>query len=342
LTVHEVDGWRSRGSDSFTPRGLICHATAGSRSSTDAGEIRVLLTGSTSAPPPIAQLYVGRNGHWHVIASGRCNHALAGWAGPLKGLGNTNLIGVEAANDNRGEPWPAAQLNAYQRGVAAICRRMGWKADRVAGHKEHQPYPPPAGKTSTKSDPTFDMRQFRARVTALLAGEDDDMPTAAEVGKYLMEQYKTPDGRTLAGSLDALLKPDGANALGKQVTRSDTVPAARPPYQNSDYGDPAKATQGNKEWTVGYALQAGVEAARAALAEVRAVRAGQAAVLAAVEGLDTKAVLARIDQAAAEAASRDAALVELVRAGQTGQLAADEVVRRIGELLTASSGTARE
>lgn len=181
LTVHGVGGWRTRGSSTFDPRGLICHATAGSRTSTDAGEIRVLLTGSSSAPPPIAQLYLGRNGHWHVIAAGRCNHARVGWAGPLKGLGNTNLIGVEAANDNRGEPWPAVQLDSYQRGVAAICRHMGWTASRVAGHKEHQPWPPPPGQTSTKSDPHgIDMRAFRSRVTALLEGEDDTMSEKAE------------------------------------------------------------------------------------------------------------------------------------------------------------------
>ncbi|WP_434741233.1 hypothetical protein [Micromonospora sp. SH-82] len=96
---------------------------------------------------------------------------------------------------------------------------------------------------------------FRRYLTTIGLIQEDDMPTAAEVAKYLMEQYRTPDGRTLAGSLDALLRPDGGNALGRQVTRSDTVPAARPPYHNSDYGDPAKPGDGNKEWTVGYSLQ---------------------------------------------------------------------------------------
>ncbi|MER7167019.1 hypothetical protein ABT336_13255 [Micromonospora sp. NPDC000207] len=93
--------------------------------------------------------------------------------------------------------------------------------------------------------------------------KEDDMPTAADVAKYLMEQYRTPDGRTLAGSLDALLRPRGDNALGRQVTRSDSVPAARPPWQNGDYGDPAKPDEGNKEWTVGYTLQTITERGRA-------------------------------------------------------------------------------
>lgn len=160
LNVHEVDGWRSRGSDSFDPYGVIVHATAGSRTSTDAGEIRVLLNGSNTAPPPIAQLYIGRNGHVHVVASGRCNHALTGQAGNLRGYGNSRLIGIEAANDNRGEPWPAVQYDAYLRTVAAICRQMHWGGGRVSGHKEHQP--------GSKSDPTFSMADFRNRVDAIL------------------------------------------------------------------------------------------------------------------------------------------------------------------------------
>lgn len=189
LTTYLVSGWEGRGGDDFDPRGIICHATAGSATSTDAGEISVLLHGSTSAPPPIAQLYLGRNGHWHVVASGRCNHALTGWGGPLEGHGNRRLIGVEAANDNRGQPWPAVQVDAYQRGVAAICARMGWTAaDNVAAHREHQP--------GAKTDPHgIDMAAFRTRVTALLAGGDDDV-SAEDVLNYTYD-----DGSTLKNNV---------------------------------------------------------------------------------------------------------------------------------------------
>lgn len=218
LTVHLVDGWRERGSSTFTPKGLICHATAGSRTSTDAGEIRVLLEGSETAPAPIAQLYLGRNGHWHVVASGRCNHARTGWGGPLEGLGNTNLIGVEAANDNKGEPWPAVQVDAYQRGVAAICRRMGWTAGRnIAAHREHQP--------GAKTDPHgIDMKKFRTRVTALLNGEDDDMPTAEEIAKavwaYPLPRQKeapAPAGTMLANGFDRTISAQHAALRTEQI-----------------------------------------------------------------------------------------------------------------------------
>ncbi|WP_030488199.1 hypothetical protein [Micromonospora chokoriensis] len=51
-----------------------------------------------------------------------------------------------------------------------------------------------------------------------------------------------------------------------------------------------------------------------------------AAVLAAAKGLDTKAVLARIDQVAAAESERDAALAELVRRATSGELTAEQVV----------------
>ncbi|WP_431976190.1 peptidoglycan recognition protein family protein [Micromonospora haikouensis] len=184
LTVHEYDGrehdgktWKNRGSDSWGPiEGITVHETRGSRTSTDAGELRVLVTGSSSAPPPIAQLYLSRSGEWWVVASGRCNHNLVGWSGPNEGLGNSRLLGIEAQHA-QGEPWTAVQYDSYARGVAALVRKLGISVGRVAGHKEHQPWPAPAGQTSTKSDPEFDMTKFRAAVAAELAGGDDVKPS---------------------------------------------------------------------------------------------------------------------------------------------------------------------
>jgi hypothetical protein len=180
LTVHEVGGWRTRGSASWSPRGIICHETRGSIRSTDAGEIYVLLHGSATAPPPIAQLYLSRTGHWHVIASGRCNHVRAGWAGPFKGVGNSGLIGIEAQHA-AGEPWTDRQYDSYVRGVAALRARTGWG---IAGHKEHQPggY----GHASSKTDPSFNMNQFRADVAAVLAGEDDEMTEAERYVQHVI------------------------------------------------------------------------------------------------------------------------------------------------------------
>jgi len=183
LRVVAVDGWATRGSAEFDPEGVTWHATAGSRTATAQGEVNVILNGSTSAPPPIAQLMIWRDGTVYVCAAGRCNHNKVGWAGPNKGLGNTQLLGIEMANDNRGEAWPAVQLDAARRATAAIMRRFNADpARRLAGHYEHQPYAGrPAGETSTKSDPFgVDMAAERKRVSALIAG-GDELPTVKEV-----------------------------------------------------------------------------------------------------------------------------------------------------------------
>ncbi|MFY1672061.1 N-acetylmuramoyl-L-alanine amidase [Plantactinospora sp. WMMB334] len=199
LTVHEVGGWRSRGSTSFDPHGIIIHETRGSLHSTDAGEIYVLLNGSATAPPPIAQLYLSRTGHWHVIASGRCNHVRVGWAGPFKGVGNSGLIGIEAQHA-LGEPWTDRQYDSYVRGVAALRKRTGWG---IGGHKEHQPggY----GHSSVKTDPSFNMDQFRRDVAAS-PGEENIMPAlsdqeqeqllkyAKDVNYILWQGAQKPDG----------------------------------------------------------------------------------------------------------------------------------------------------
>lgn len=161
VPVRYVSGFESRGSTTFDPRGIICHDTGGSANSSDAGEINVLLNGSTSAPAPIAQFYLSRTTGVHLVATGRCNHALTGTGGPLKGYGNTNLIGIEAAA-NPGRPWPPAQYRWYVQLVATLCRHRGWDATHnVAAHREHQP--------GQKVDPQgIDMGRFRADVTAAI------------------------------------------------------------------------------------------------------------------------------------------------------------------------------
>jgi hypothetical protein len=188
LTVHEVSGWKSRGDGDFGPaRGITVHHTGGARTSTDEGEIRTLLTGSSSAPAPIAQLYLSRTGAWHVVASGVCWHSLVGWAGPNKGLGNYDLLGVEAQHSGGDEPWTNVQYGSYVRGVAALCAGLDIPPARVAGHKEHQP--------GDKSDPTFNMDKFRSRVAAAMKG--DDVPTVAEIWGAAWREYVDEDGNNV-------------------------------------------------------------------------------------------------------------------------------------------------
>jgi hypothetical protein len=124
-----------------------------------------LVQGRSDLPGPLAQLGLGRNGTYYVIAAGRCNHAGAGfWRGVTSG--NTNFIGIEAENTglSNDSPWPEVQMDAYNRGVAAILKHTGREVGFCAGHKE---YALPAGR---KDDPAFDMISFRAAVAAIMGG----------------------------------------------------------------------------------------------------------------------------------------------------------------------------
>lgn len=195
LRVVEVDGWKTRGSSDFSPVGVTWHATAGSRNATAQGEVNVILRGSSTAPPPIAQIMLWRDGTIYLCAAGRCNHNKVGWAGPNKGLGNTKLLGIEMANDNKGEPWPEVQLDAARRATAVIMRKLGANPlKRLAAHYEHQPYAGrPPGEGSTKSDPAgVDMKAERPRVAALMTG-DSDMPLTKTDGELVWKTDIIPN-----------------------------------------------------------------------------------------------------------------------------------------------------
>jgi hypothetical protein len=165
LKVAEVDGWESRGrAEMGAVAGVICHHTAGPRNG-NMPSLGTLINGRPDLPGPLSQVGIGRDGTWYVIAAGRCNHAGAGsWQGITDG--NSRFIGIEAENTGLADdsPWPAVQLDAYKRGVAAILGHVGNPASFCAGHKE---YALPAGR---KDDPDFDMNAFRADVAAFMDG----------------------------------------------------------------------------------------------------------------------------------------------------------------------------
>jgi hypothetical protein len=163
LNVQTVKGWEKRGGAGvFGPlRGVLCHHTASNRKAGNMPSITILRDGRPDLAGPLCQLGLARDGTYFVIAAGRASHAGAGvWNGVTSG--NSHLLGIEAENDGIGEPWPAVQMDAYRRGVAAICHRLNLPVAMVAGHKE---YATPKGR---KIDPTFDMDQFRRDVFAIL------------------------------------------------------------------------------------------------------------------------------------------------------------------------------
>lgn len=195
LKVALVDGWETRGRGDVGPIfGVICHHTAGSKTG-NMGSLRILTHGRPAArgvkalPGPLSQLGLGRDGTYYVIAAGRCNHAGAGeWQGLLNG--NSNFIGIEAENTGRPDdfPWPAVQLDAYQRGVAAILKHLGRSPDFCCGHRE---YALPAGR---KPDPTLDMAGFRLAVAGFMSGTAPPpvlIPAADPAGRKTLRRDAT-------------------------------------------------------------------------------------------------------------------------------------------------------
>jgi N-acetyl-anhydromuramyl-L-alanine amidase AmpD len=165
LKVALVDGWEDRGrSEMGSIKGVMCHHTVGPGTG-NMPSLQTLINGRPDLSGPLAQLGLGRDGTFYVIAAGRANHAGAGdWQGITSG--NTNFIGIEGENTgtNNDFPWPEVQMDAYRRGVAAILKHVGRDAIMCCGHKE---YALPLGR---KPDPLFDMNAFRSEVDAIMQG----------------------------------------------------------------------------------------------------------------------------------------------------------------------------
>jgi hypothetical protein len=187
LKVELVNGWENRGrGDVGQILGILCHHTAGAKAG-NMPSLDLLVKGRQDLPGPLSQLGLARDGTYFVIAAGKCNHAGKGnWKGITNG--NTNLIGIEAENTGlpNDSPWPRVQLDAYQRGAAAILTHIGKPADFCAGHKE---YGLPAGR---KSDPSFDMVAFRASVAAIMSGT---APTTGPTSDEPATQPEAPAAR---------------------------------------------------------------------------------------------------------------------------------------------------
>ncbi len=167
LKVAEVDGWKTRGhGDMGTVKGVICHHTAGP-SAGNMPSLRVVTDGRRDLRGPLSQLCLGRDGTYFVVSAGRAFHAGRGqWQGITSG--NTSFIGIEAENTGLTSgpkndfPWPAVQMDAYERGVAAILSHVGADPIMCCGHKEYAPH--------RKIDPTFNMKAFRVKVAGFMAG----------------------------------------------------------------------------------------------------------------------------------------------------------------------------
>jgi peptidoglycan hydrolase-like protein with peptidoglycan-binding domain len=167
LKVAEVKGWQSRGRREMgSVVGVMCHHTAGPVASKGTmASLDILIKGRTGLPGPLAQLGLGRDGTYYVIAAGVANHAGPGkWQGQVD-TGNSRFIGIEAENTGqKSDAWSDAQMDAYVRGAAALLRHIGADPIMCVAHREWAP--------TRKPDPRFDitMTVFRDQVEAVMKG----------------------------------------------------------------------------------------------------------------------------------------------------------------------------
>lgn len=158
--VTEVPGWRTRGHGPQPEvKGLVAHHTAGPAGGGDYPSLGVVRDGRPGLDGPLSHFGLGRSGRIYVIAAGRCWHN-APSTSPLHT--NSCSIGIEAENDGK-QAWPAAQLDAYRRLCAELCREFGLPASRVKAHRE---------VNTQKPDPhSINMNDFRDDVAAFLRGQ---------------------------------------------------------------------------------------------------------------------------------------------------------------------------
>lgn len=154
LAVEEYPNWLDRGHGDFGEIGwVVAHHTGGAASARSIAEHPEL--GLCS------QIFLDKRVVAHTVGAGIAWH---GGPGEYPGIPRNDVnrvsIGIEAEN-NGTEGWSPAQYWAYVKVCAAICRKLGLRADRVIGHKEW------AGKAQGKWDPGgIDMNAFRRDIQA--------------------------------------------------------------------------------------------------------------------------------------------------------------------------------
>jgi hypothetical protein len=146
LHVHEVDGWESRarssgGYESGRPWAIMWHHTASSTSPQN--DVNYMCYGSPDAP--IANILLDRDGHVWVCAAGATNtNGKGGPTGFSKGnvpkdSMNTYAVGIEAANNGLGEPWPKVQIDAFFLLNNTLASHLGLNPEDCCTHQFYAP-----------------------------------------------------------------------------------------------------------------------------------------------------------------------------------------------------------
>lgn len=144
--VQEENGWQTRarssgGYNSGLPNHVMCHHTASNASSDGQSDVDYMCYGSDNRP--VANLYLSRSGKIWVMAAGATNTNGKGsdwWGGGVPNDSmNSYAIGIEAANNGVGEPWPAVQQDVYVLLVQTLCEWYNIPNNNVRAHHEWAP-----------------------------------------------------------------------------------------------------------------------------------------------------------------------------------------------------------
>lgn len=135
VDVIEIEGWRTRGSSTFSPRGGVNHHTAGPKRGI-APSLGICINGRSDVPGPLCHGLLGRDNKMRLIASGRSNHAGKGGTRGLSGnssvfgleIEHTGVLATEAIN------WD--QVDMAARIQAAFAVTGGYSAIKVVQHWE--------------------------------------------------------------------------------------------------------------------------------------------------------------------------------------------------------------
>jgi N-acetylmuramoyl-L-alanine amidase len=189
LFVQEEPGWqtRARGSGGYEPgrpTAVMVHHTASNPSSDGQADVNYCCHGSADAP--LANLYLNRAGKVWVMAAGATNTNGSGhdsWGGGVPDDSmNTHAIGIEAANNGTGEPWPQAQQEAYSKLVQALQDAYLIPVNNVREHAEWAPGRKidPAGPSRWAQSGTWNGGSFRNDIAAGWPGTHPPIPLPLE------------------------------------------------------------------------------------------------------------------------------------------------------------------
>lgn len=134
VQVIEINGWQTRGSTSFAPKGSVNHHTAGPRSGA-APSLGICINGRSDVPGPLCNGLLGRDLAVRLIAAGRANHA--GRGGTRGMTGNSQVWGLEVEHvGTAAEPIDPKLVDVAARCHAAAALTYGYDETTVVQHWE--------------------------------------------------------------------------------------------------------------------------------------------------------------------------------------------------------------